>query len=361
MSVCKKITVIVPSLNPDEKLMKVISGLEAEGFDDIIVVNDGSREDRLCNFPNSDEHPSCTLLTHPGNRGKGAALKTAFAYFLKNRNDRLGVITVDGDNQHLPADVKKCAEKMLSEGNLVLGVRDFSLSHVPARSRFGNKVTSFVFRIGCGMKISDTQTGLRAFPREILEAMCEIPGDRFEYETNMLLSLREYGIGLSEQTIETVYIEENQTSHFRPIRDSIRIYSLILKFLMSSVISSVIDNLVFFLAMTFVGGFLGKLAIPLCFAFARFLSSFTNFALNKKTVFRNTDSVGKTILRYYALAIPIMIISIGAVEVLDILFDNSPIITTLIKMAVDLVLFVCSFRVQREWVFCGKKKVRISE
>ena len=90
---------------------------------------------------------------------------------------------------------------------------------------------------------------------------------------------------------------------------------------------------------------------------ARTVSSVTNFILNKEKVFKNSDGIEKTVIKYYALAIPIMIISIGAVELLDRSIGNSvPIITTLIKMAVDLVLFICSFRIQREWVFSSKKK-----
>ncbi len=356
MDIVKKVTVIIPSLNPDEKLIKVILGLEAEGFDDIIVVNDGSAPEKLCNFPSKEEYPSCTVLTHNVNRGKGAALKTAFSHFLETRPDRLGVITVDGDNQHLPNDVRTCAAKMLEENNLVLGVRNFSLPHVPPRSRFGNKTTSLVFRLLCGMRISDTQTGLRAFPRSVLPQMCEISGDRFEYETNMLLSLREYGIKLSEVPIQTVYIEENQTSHFRPVKDSIRIYSLIIKFLLSSVTASVIDNVGFFILMTLLTPYLDKNSIFVSFVLSRALSSVINFILNKHTVFKNSDKVGITIVKYYALAIPIMLISSLSVYILDRLVGNTlPIITTIIKMLVDLILFICSFRIQREWVFSKKR------
>lgn len=356
MSVCQKVTVIVPSLNPDEKLMKVVCGLEELGFDSIIVVNDGSREDKLVNFPSPKEHPSCTVLTHNINRGKGAALKTAFEYFLRNPNGRVGVITVDGDNQHRPEDVKKCAEKMLETGSLVLGVRDFSLPHVPKRSRMGNRITSFVFRIGCGMKISDTQTGLRAFPAEILPAMLEISGDRFEYETNMLLELRNYGIGLAEQPIETVYIEENQTSHFRPVVDSIRIYSLILKFLASAIISALADLAIFYLFLKFAGAYFGDLAIITSTFVARLISSILNFSINKKKVFGNKGKLGATLVRYYALAVVILLVSSGAVWAFDTLTGNSlPILTTLVKAVVDVILFVISFRVQREWVFSKKK------
>jgi glycosyltransferase involved in cell wall biosynthesis len=358
MNAQKKVTVIVPSLDPDEKLMKVIEGLEAEGFDDIIVVNDGSKAEKLCNFPDPKDHPSCTVLTHPQNRGKGAALKTAFTYFLSNRQERLGVVTVDGDNQHLPKDVLACSEKMLENENLVLGVRDFSLPHVPKRSRYGNRITSFVFRLCCGMKISDTQTGLRAFPREILPAMCEIVGDRFEYETNMLLGLNEYGIKISEQPIETVYIEENQTSHFRPFRDSVRVYSLILKFIASSVASSVIDNAVFFIAHMLLGPSLRLV----CFIIARAVSSVANFAINKRTVFKNSDSIPKTLLRYYALAVPLLLVSELGVGLIAKCFGNGlsdfseSLLTTAVKIAFEFILFLLSFRIQREWVFSSKKK-----
>ncbi len=358
MNAQKRVTVIVPSLNPDEKLLKVIKGLEELGFDDIIVVNDGSREENLCNFPDPCEHPSCTVLTHPKNRGKGAALKTAFEYFLRNKEGREGVVTVDGDNQHLPKDVLACCEKMLEVGDLVLGVRDFSLPHVPKRSRFGNRTTSLVFRLACGMKISDTQTGLRAFPRNILCDMLEIEGDRFEYETNMLLGLRERGIKLSEVKIETVYIEKNQTSHFRPIRDSIRVYSLILKFILSSVIASLLDNVIFFVLHIL----LGKEMQLLCYIIARAVSSVTNFILNKKTVFKNTDNIAKTLVKYYVLAIPMLLISnFGVKMIVDAVGSSlegisASVITTIIKIAVEFILFLLSFRIQREWVFTSKKK-----
>ena len=182
MSAANRITVVLPSLNPDEKLRLVVEGLTRVGFDDIIIVNDGSDEAHLPNFPSPEEFPNIEILTHEVNRGKGAALKTAFAHFLRTREGRVGVITVDGDNQHHPEDVLACAEVLCAiPRNVILGVRDFSGPDVPARSRSGNRITSFVFRAFCGMKISDTQTGLRAIPAEHLPQMLEVEGDRFEY------------------------------------------------------------------------------------------------------------------------------------------------------------------------------------
>ena len=190
-----RISVVLPSLDPDEKLIAVIDGLLEYGFSDIILVNDGSKQENLHYFTDlAAQHPEIHLLHHEINKGKGAALKNAFRWFLENRPDGIGVVTVDGDNQHHPQDTRACCEHMMETGRTVLGCRDFTLPHVPSRSRFGNHTTSLIFKIFVGMTISDTQTGLRAIPRDVLEQLVDVYGDRFEYETNMLLAFKTQGI-----------------------------------------------------------------------------------------------------------------------------------------------------------------------
>ena len=356
-SITENITVIIPSLNPDEKLRGVVSSLLALGFCDIVIVNDGSDEEHTKNFPSENDSPCLTILRHPVNRGKGAALKTAFKYVIENRPETKTVVTVDGDGQHRAQDVLACCEKSAQSGTLVLGVRDFSLSHVPARSRFGNKTTSLVFRLACGLKISDTQTGLRAIPAIHLGDLLTIEGDRFEYETNMLLNLKNLGIKMSEQTIETVYIEENKTSHFRPVRDSLKIYSLILKFIASSTVAAVLDHLLFFLVKLFFGKYFVPYSVLIPMIIARVFSSATNFALNKKTVFKNNGSILKTLVKYYVLAVPMLLIScIGIDWVSSALGITNAALVTLIKIVIESILFLLSFRLQREWVFSSKRK-----
>ena len=357
MEKIKNVTVIIPSLNPDEKLCGVVTSLLSLGFEDIVVVNDGSDEEHIKNFPSSEEFPTVTLLQHRVNKGKGAALKTAFSFIIVNRPKTKTVVTVDGDGQHRAQDVLACCIKSAETGSLVLGVRDFSLSHVPARSRFGNKTTSLVFRLACGMKISDTQTGLRAIPAEHLNDMLTIEGDRFEYETNMLLNLKKLGIKMSEQTIETVYIEENKTSHFRPVRDSLKIYSLILKFIASSAVAAGLDHLLFFLIKLFFGKYFVPYSVLIPMIIARVFSSATNFALNKKTVFKNNGNIAVTLVKYYILAVPMLLIScIGIDWVSSALGITSVALVTLIKIVIESILFLLSFRLQREWVFSNKRK-----
>ena len=359
-----KISIVLPSLDPDEKLTAVIDGLLQAGFEDIILVNDGSKLENLHYFESAAQHPEVHLLHHEVNKGKGAALKNAFRWFLTNRPDSLGVVTVDGDNQHHPDDTLACAEQMAKNGNVVLGCRDFSLPHVPKRSRIGNNITCGVFKFLVGMKVSDTQTGLRAIPRSVMEDFCAISGDRFEYETNMLLAMKAQGIPHDEVKIRTVYIEENKSSHFHAVRDSWRIYKLILKhffrYTVSSLISAIIDTGIFALLSWVLKGILSGLlltAIPT--VTARLISSLVNFYMNKKLVFESKASSGIAMLRYYALAIPVLIAQTLLTDGVYRLFsitEQQTFLRTIIYAVVMAILFVASYMIQQRWVFAPRSK-----
>ena len=370
-----KVSVIIPSLNPDEKLNNTINSLLKIGFTDIICINDGSSEDCLHFFPKPSDN--ITLLNHNVNKGKGAALKTAFAYISETRKDSLGAVSVDGDGQHAAADVLRCVKAMIDSKNIILGCRDFSGDNVPARSKFGNRVTSGVFKLLCGMKISDTQTGLRAFPAAYYKDMLEISGERFEYETNMLLEIKARNIPFSEIKIETVYIEDNKTSHFRPIKDSFKIYSLILKFtlgqffkyMIGSVLSFAIDYPIFYLLLLMAEKFLNinfeikdfsaSLVTFVSFVIARIFSSLFNFVYNRKTVFTSDISLKKSFIRYYCLAIPVMIISATLTSLFEnVSMFNSAILIVVLKLIVDTALFIINYFIQKKWVFCNTNSAK---
>ncbi len=347
------VTVIIPSLNPDEKLNNTVSALEKAGFDDIVIVDDGSDQQYVGNFPDLALHESCTLIRHRRNKGKGAALKTAFKYVLKYRTQREGVVTVDADGQHLTVDVAACVEKMLDSSKVVLGCRDFSSSNVPKKSRFGNTLTRNIMRFICGVKLSDTQTGLRAIPCEYLPALIEVGGDRYEYETNMLIEFKKQSIPFSEVKISTVYIDDNKGSHFRPIRDSLRVYRFILSFVVSSLISTVVEIVLFYCLLKFL--FNGGIVIST--VLARLCSATVNFTINRKTVFKSKSGMAGTIIRYIALAIPMVLISGNAVKLITVLAKiESEFAVTVIKVLIDAILFFVSFRIQQNWVFAPHKK-----
>lgn len=364
MSDIANISVVLPSLDPDEKLIAVIEGLLQYGFSDIVLINDGSRQENLHFFEEAAAHPQVHLLHHPENRGKGAALKTAFSWVLENRPDSAGVITVDGDNQHHPEDTLACARRMLETDRIILGVRDFSLPHVPPRSRFGNRCTSLIFKIFVGMTLSDTQTGLRALPKHYLHMMCQVAGDRFEYETNMLLAMKTHCLAFEEVKIRTVYIEENKSSHFRVFRDSWRIYKLILahffRYTLSSIVSSVVDEglyvLLTYLFRDTLSGFL-LTAIPL--SVARITSSLLNFYVNRRLVFRTQTSVWTALFRYFLLAVPLalaqLLLTYTTVSLLHIDSDQT-LLHGIVYACVMTVLFFVSYIIQQRWVFSQKKK-----
>ena len=221
--------IILPSLDPDEKFDRVVDGLLEAGFQKIVIVDDGSGAARQGHFTRAEAFPACTVLHHDGNKGKGRALKDGFALAMKKYPDAAGVITIDGDGQHLTKDIIACGDRMLREGSsVVLGCRNFDLPGVPARSVAGNKTTSRMFRL-YGIRLSDTQTGLRAIPARYLSRFCGIEGERFEYETNMLLKMKRWGIPFSEQEIETVYEDENAGSHYDTLKDSWRIFKIMFK------------------------------------------------------------------------------------------------------------------------------------
>lgn len=361
----KNISVIIPTYNPSEKLLTVLHGLVDYGFKSIIVIDDGSRADCQKYFTEAEQIPECTVLHHEVNKGKGRGLKTGFNYVLEHLPDCDGVVTTDDDGQHIPHDIFRCAEKMLELGNntAVLGARDFSGSNVPPKSKFGNNATRIVFRLLCGIKITDTQTGLRALPFSYLKPLTEVSGERFEYETNMLLEMKRLGLSFEEITIETIYLDNNSGTHFNPLTDSVKIYLQIIKYMASSLICSLIDIGLFTLVNMLTGSLFGEnetLRILVATAAARIVSSFTNYMLNQRAVFRSQANSKRTFVRYYILCILQMAASFGLVKGAVFLFkipDN--LWQSVVKIVVDTLLFFASYGIQRDWVYSQKAEKKV--
>lgn len=347
----QKIPIVIPSYEPDEKLCMLLGNLKNAGFEEIVVVDDGSQGSEYQNIFAKAQEAGCIVLHHAVNQGKGRALKTAFNHCLFAYPDAIGCVTIDSDGQHTVKDMTACMEALVkAPDSLVLGSRNFNEAGIPPRSVFGNKITSRVMKLLTGISISDTQTGLRAIPASFMKELLFEKGERFEFETNMLLSAKDSGRSIVEVPIETIYLEENKTSHFNPIKDSIKIYAIFFKFILSSVSSSVVDLVLFTLFLTLLGGrSLGSISsIMIATILARILSAVYNFTMNYKVVFKSHDNAGRAVVKYACLAVLIMLASGFFVEHI---YALAAIPEVIIKIPVDVLLFLVSFWAQREFVY----------
>lgn len=346
-----EVPIIIPSYEPDEKLPGLLKQLKETGFKNIVIVDDGSGEDYAHFFKEAEEIYGCSVLHHAVNQGKGRALKTAFNYCLREFEKIPGAVTADSDGQHSPECILACADALLAAPeSLILGCRCFDKEDVPARSEFGNKCTRIVMKYLTGITVSDTQTGLRGIPAAFMEQLLMVKGERFEFETNMLLETKKKKIPIVEVPIRTIYIEENKTSHFNPIKDSVKIYMIFGKFLFSSLSSSVLDLALFslfcFLMRDVQWGSITY--VMAATVFARILSALYNYLLNFKVVFQSESTVKSSLPRYLLLAVVQMSLSALLVGFLYPLFGGAEV---LVKIPVDVLLFFLSFVVQREFVY----------
>ncbi len=350
------VTIIIPAYQPTNRLTTMVEELKTSGFTSIVVVDDGS--DDSCNGIFKEvERSGCLLLRHQKNKGKGEALKTAIKFAVTKLNLKHGVITADADGQHKVSDIIKVA-RVLESGtkSLVLGMRDFSFNKVPMRSYIGNKVTSKVFQSATGVACEDTQTGLRGIPLNLMDIALNTKGSRYEYEYNFLQDAAEE-TEIYPVKIETIYFDNNDQSHFRPIRDSLLIYQRPLKFIASSFVGFFVD-IILFAIISFVMLSYSLKNIVMATVLARILSGFVNNIINKKAVFRLEGKTATSVIKYFLLFFLIMGASAVGTTGINMVLEN----TILSKIITDITLFLFSYTIQKNWVFAKKmNKVQISK
>lgn len=331
-----EVTIIIPAYNPDTSFVKLVQELVADFK--VLVINDGSKAECAPMF-DAAVKAGAKLLVHEVNRGKGAALKTAIAH-LQGTGEEWVAVTADADGQHCVKDIKTVAALTVENpDSMVLGVRDFK--NMPARSKFGNTMTRVSFYIATHNRISDTQTGLRGFTSKTADRLITADGDRYEYEMNVLLGLKGWGIPVVETTIDTIYIDGNASSHFHPIRDSLIVFGQVLKFTFASLACTLLDYLLY-LAL------IGWTPIQPEWAYlgARVVSATVNYQLSRRVVFRSKPD-WRTTLAYYMLAL--CVVSVGSMLVM--VFTNLGANEKIIKLPVDILLFFVNFFVQKHVIF----------
>ncbi len=346
--------VVIPAYEPDEKLLGVLKDFTEQTSFPIVVVNDGSSEACRPVFDAVRAFDHVVLLEHEVNKGKGAAMKTAFRYIGEHFPADEAVMTVDADGQHLVSDALRVAERLKEHPDaLILGSRKFT-GNVPFKSRAGNAITRGVFKFCTGVRVYDTQTGLRAFSASRIPEMCGLKGDRYEYEINQLIYCTKNKIDIVEEWIDTVYIEENKSSHFHAVKDSFRIYKVLLlgtsflRFVVSSFISFLVDYAVYVLLLWLTSRYIAQdeLQSLLSVVGARIVSCTCNYFLNRYLVFHAKDS-RMSFLKYALLSVIILGIQSGLTAGAVSIGMNKWIV----YIPVQLIVYPLSYLLQRAIVF----------
>jgi glycosyltransferase involved in cell wall biosynthesis len=336
------IPILIPAYEPNSLLLDLIDRLIESGTYNIIVIDDGSGPGSREIFTEIKRNKYCQLCSHAVNMGKGRAIKTGLNFALINYPELSGIVTADADGQHLPEDILKVQKKLFEyPENLIIGCRKFN-EKIPFRSKLGNKITKTVFHLLTGIKVSDTQTGLRGIPSRYIPECLKMDGEKYEYEINMLISCGKNGISLKEVPIDTIYIDQNRSSHFNPVLDSLKIYFVLFRFLLSSLSTSLIDFIVFIICSG------SGMNILLSTITARIIAGNYNFMVNKKIVFKSHSNVSRSFVKYWLL-----VLMLGSLSYLGILtlVNYLNINLLLSKALVETLLFIVSFSVQRDLVF----------
>ena len=339
--------VLVPAYEPDRRLLELLADLPHH---QVVVVDDGSGAAYAPVF-DAAAAVGADVVRLEANRGKGAALKAGFEH-IGHRWPGHDVVCVDSDGQHRPADVQRVADRLADTGGIVLGTRRFT-GPAPARSRIGNAITRLAFLAATGRTVTDTQTGLRGFPAHLLPWLSAVPGQRYEYELNQLLHAVRDGHRVDQVEIETVYLDGNASSHFRPLVDSARVYAQLLAFSASSLVGFALDT-VLLLALVWLTGNLVLSAVT-----ARLVSASVNFEVNRRWVFARhgrPPAGWRAAARYAVLAAAVLVLNVVLLDALVTVMGS----VLPAKVVTEAAFFLVSFVVQRQLVFARPAAVEVA-
>lgn len=340
MTILRSIVFLIPSYRPTDILLGLLKDLRTASPAPIVVVDDGSGAGYAAIFDRVRQIAGVTVLTNAVNLGKGAALKHGMNHILVHHPDCVGVVTADGDGQHAVADILRIAEALQGDPDrVVFGARAFD-AEVPLRSRLGNSVSRHIYRFLIGLKLSDTQTGLRGMPKRLMARCLAIRANRYEFETEQLVVIKADRMAVQEIPIQTIYIDSNRDSHFRPLRDSARIYFVLLRYSVASIVTSMVDLAVFGTVLAVSGDLVWSNAT------GRLVALWVQFMLLQSFVFRLRGGIG-------ALAMYIGLVAVSGVISTALQFQIAKVVPVpmIAKAMVEVPVFVFNFLFLRDFVF----------
>lgn len=211
-----RLLVVVPALNAERTLERVVREARAL-MEPVVVVDDGSTD----GTGDVARAAGATVLRHDQNRGKGAALKTGFAYALANEFE--GVITLDADGQHLPAELPKFAAAVRETGaDLIIGSRAHLFAGMRRHRRLANRFSSWAISRGSGARVEDSQSGFRYYSAAMIRAI-PYRSEGFDFESEAIVRAVVRGYRVVSIPVSLGFIDGQATSHFRPVLDIARI------------------------------------------------------------------------------------------------------------------------------------------
>lgn len=336
--------IVIPAYQPSIQLSQLVHTLRAQSEQPIVIVNDGSTIECEAVFDDLISTSNLHILKHATNLGKGQALKTAINFVLTHYPTSPGIVTADADGQHATDDILALSEKLATSPlKLWLGARQFD-GEIPLRSQFGNTLTRYIFRFFTGVKLYDTQTGLRGIPKAFLYDLLKTPTTGYDFELDMLILAAKEKLPILEHPIKTIYEDNNASSHFNPLIDSFKIYFVFFRFLFVALISGVFDFLIFSLVYFFMPHILVSETL------ARMFSGTFNFVINKSLVFKSKDKWSGEALKYTLLCILNLPFSYGIILAMQML--GCPV--HIAKITAMLGLFFANFAIQKVLVFSSR-------
>lgn len=208
------IAAVIPAYQAAPSVGAVVRGTRSQ-IAEVLVVDDGSADGTA----EAAQAAGARVLSFPENRGKGAALRTAFTDLFGRGYE--AVITLDADGQHLPEEIPKLLA-VAEQADLVLGVRDHLFAEMGAVRRASNRLSSRAISLAAGRRLTDIQTGFRLYRRPLIEAV-GFPESRFEAESAVVVRAARRGFRILAVPVRLGFADGRLTSHYRPLIDSLRI------------------------------------------------------------------------------------------------------------------------------------------
>lgn len=211
-----KLLAVIPALNAERTIGDVVRKTR-EQIHDVVVIDDGC-SDRTADVARAE---GATVLRHDVNRGKGASLKSGFAYGREHAYD--AVITLDADGQHLPSEIPKILNAWQESGaDLVIGGRAHLFDHMLPRRRMANRFSAWAIAKAAGTRVSDSQSGFRLYTARLLREI-KLRSDGFDMESEVIIRAGVRKMRIVVTPVDLGFIDGLSTSHYRPLGDTLRI------------------------------------------------------------------------------------------------------------------------------------------